>query len=211
MLIYLCLGGAVLLTAADFFLKRLVVQFLAPVGSVHLWPGVLHLTYHQNTGAAFSILSDSTRLLIALTSAAIALIVAYMLVRRPKGRWLCVSLMLIVAGGLGNLIDRVLLGYVVDYIDFTLINFAVFNFADICAVCGTIMLAGYFVFEDFIAARRKKAGTPQTRDGGDLSSPSGSLENTGSLPQETPGAALSGGECPDTASESGGENGETHA
>lgn len=162
MLIYFCLCGTLFLTVVDYFLKQLVVAYLKPVGSYQLWPGVLHLTYHQNTGAAFSILSDSTRLLIALTSAAIALIVAYMVVKKPKSRWVCVSLMLILAGGLGNLVDRVLLGYVVDYIDFTLIHFAVFNFADMCAVCGTIMLACYFVFEDlFVARRGKKESNPE--------------------------------------------------
>ena len=208
MLIYLCLGGAVLLTAADYFFKQLVVEYLKPIGSYQLWPGVLHLTYHQNTGAAFSILSDSTRLLIALTSAAIALIVAYMLVKKPKSRWVCAALMLILAGGLGNLIDRVLLGYVVDYIDFTLINFAVFNFADMCAVCGTIMLACYFVFEDVFLAKRRHA-QETSKAAQSSASAEGADAKASSAEQAAPG---DGGDAP--ASEraaSSDPNGEPHA
>lgn len=153
MLIYLSFACALLLVGADYGIKQLVVSQLKPIGSVPLWDGVLHLSYYQNTGAAFSILNDSTRLLIALTGAALAVIVCYMLFKKPNSRWLCASLALILGGGLGNLVDRVLLGYVIDYIDVRIIRFAVFNFADMCAVCGTIMVMAYLIFVDVIKLR----------------------------------------------------------
>ena len=94
--------------------------------------------------------------MIGITSIALFSIFLYLLVRRPKSKLLVISLCLILSGGVGNLIDRITQGYVVDYVDFRLIHFAVFNFADCCAVIGTGLLIFYFLWTDVILTKRQK-------------------------------------------------------
>ena len=84
-------------------------------------------------------------------------------VKRPVYIW---SFALILAGGIGNLIDRIFNGYVVDFIDLRIINFAVFNFADICAVTGTIMLIFFYVTDEVKQSKNKKNKSAET-DGTD--------------------------------------------
>ena len=75
-----------------------------------------------------------------------------------KSKFCQVCAVLIVAGGLGNLIDRVLLGYVIDYIEVQFVDFAVFNFADILVTCGSFMLMGYMIYDIFREKKQAKAG-----------------------------------------------------
>lgn len=140
----------------DYFIKLWVVQYLKPIGTFPVIQDVLHFTYHENDGAAFSILSGHQEFLIGITSIALFGIFLYLLVRRPKSKLLVISLCLILSGGVGNLIDRITQGYVVDYVDFRLIHFAVFNFADCCAVIGTGLLIFYFLWTDVILPKRQK-------------------------------------------------------
>jgi signal peptidase II len=120
--------------------------------SIPLVDGIFHLTYIRNFGAAFSILQGKQSFLIAVTFIALAAILLYMTIRRKKNHWvLSLSLSFIVGGGLGNLIDRIRLGYVVDFFDFRV--FPVFNVADICVCCGCGLLIYYLFFvEPKIAA-----------------------------------------------------------
>lgn len=121
----------------DRISKVLAVKYLLPIKEIPLWEGVFHLTYCENTGAAFSMFSDST---FALTvfSTAIALFLCIFLYRQTKLNrkklWYLSSISMIIGGATGNIIDRILYGYVVDYFDFTLIDFAIFNVAD-CFIC----------------------------------------------------------------------------
>ena len=134
------------LLAGDQILKYWVTQHLALYESMPLLPGLVELKYIQNTGGGWSILSEHTELLSLLTSvimAVIAVLLAKRVVRHPLGRWGCV---LLLAGGLGNLIDRFRLGYVVDMFNFQFISFPVFNIADICVVCGMALAAVYYLF-----------------------------------------------------------------
>ena len=132
--------------AADQAVKLWVVQHLALYESAPLLPGFLELRYIQNTGGGWSILSDYTWLLSILT-ALIMLVLLYLLLRRivrhPLGRTACV---LLLAGGCGNLIDRLRLGYVVDMFNFQFISYPVFNVADIAVVIGMILAAVYYLF-----------------------------------------------------------------
>ena len=135
-----------LLLAADQGLKYWVVQHLDLYASAPLLPGVVELKYIQNTGGGWSILSGHTWLLSLLTAlilAAVAVLLARGIVRHPVGRWGCV---LLLAGGLGNLIDRLRLGYVVDMFNFQFMSYPVFNVADICVVCGMVLAAVYYLF-----------------------------------------------------------------
>lgn len=122
--------------------KYLVLTYLAPIGSYPLWEGVLHFTYVENTGAAFGILKDHRFVFLIFSVAAIAAILLYVGIAKPKERWTLVSLAFIAGGGVGNMIDRVLRGFVVDFIDVTCIHFYVFNIADcfVCIGCGLMIL-----------------------------------------------------------------------
>ncbi len=147
---YIALVYAVLLVGVDQLIKYLVEIHLMPVDTVGIIPDALHLTYMRNYGAAFSSMQGRYWFLIIFTSAALlAGIIWICMSKKNTPRMLIWSLATIIGGGLGNLLDRVFRGFVVDYIDFRLINFAVFNFADICVVCGTAVLACYIVFSDF--------------------------------------------------------------
>ena len=144
-----------LCVAADQAVKYYVVTHLALYESAPLLPGLVELYYIRNTGGGFSILSGHTWLLTLLT-AAVMVVVAVLLVRRtfphPLAMW---TLTAILGGGLGNLIDRVRLGYVVDMFNFQFMRYPVFNVADILVVCGTIGFAAYYLLlHDKLEAKR---------------------------------------------------------
>lgn len=133
----------------DQMTKWLAVEFLTKVETVPLIQDVLHLTYLENTGAAFGILKNNRWIFLVISTVAIIALVAYIAKFPPKSKWLGVGLSFIVGGGIGNMIDRVLLGYVVDFIDFRLINFAVFNVADSFVCVGAVLVLIYvFFFSD---------------------------------------------------------------
>lgn len=119
---------------------------LYPAGTIPVIQDVFHLTYCENRGAAFSLLSGKRWLLLLITAVLLAGVLYAMKknwVRGNFGKW---GLRLILGGALGNLIDRLLLGYVVDLFDFRLIHFPIFNVADVLLNVGVFMLAGYILF-----------------------------------------------------------------
>lgn len=129
---------------ADQAVKFLVVNTMSPGESEPLLPPLLQLTRVHNYGAAWSSFSGARWLLIALTAAGMCAI-AWLLVkivRHPLGQW---SLAIILGGGIGNLIDRVRLGYVVDMLDTMFMDFPVFNVADVFVVCGTVCALIYYL------------------------------------------------------------------
>lgn len=140
-----CLAlAAVFCVAADQAVKFLVVNTMSPGESEPLLPPLLQLTRVHNYGAAWSSFSGARWLLIALTAAGMCAI-AWLLVkivRHPLGQW---SLAIILGGGIGNLIDRVRLGYVVDMLDTMFMDFPVFNVADVFVVCGTVCALIYYL------------------------------------------------------------------
>lgn len=109
---------------------------------------VINLSYHENTGAAFSIFSGKQIFLIIITSLFIVAGLYLIIFRKIKRPLLLSGVSLIVAGGIGNLIDRIFRGYVIDYVEVRLFNFAVFNFADCCVIIGTILFLIAFIFFD---------------------------------------------------------------
>ena len=154
------------LLAADQILKYWITKNLALYESMPLIPGLVELKYIQNTGGGWSILSDYTWLLSLLTSIILVVVLILLIkgiIRHPLGRWGCV---LLLAGGLGNLIDRFRLGYVVDMFNFQFMDFPVFNIADICVVCGMALAAVYYLFfyDKYDAKPRRDAhGDPSDR------------------------------------------------
>ena len=125
----------------DQLTKWLAVRFLAPVDTVPLIKDALHLTYVENRGAAFGMLADDRWVFLVASSVLIAVLIPYLYLGLAEGRLASVSVAMIVAGGIGNMIDRLTLGYVVDFIDVRLIHFAVFNGADSFVCVGACLLA----------------------------------------------------------------------
>lgn len=133
--------------AIDQIIKNLVLNTLAIGQTIPLIDGVFHFTYVRNFGAAFSILQNRQFFLILLTGILMVGILFYLLKNvKHFDRLVVVSLSLIVGGGIGNIIDRLRFGFVVDYLDFRLIHFPVFNFADCCIVIGAILMLLYVIF-----------------------------------------------------------------
>jgi len=158
------LAAAAALIVVDQLIKRWMDWALAisPGGpSRTLLPGVIGLHYMENTGISFSLFGESEIAMgvISIITALVMLagIVALLLGKIGGAAPLC-SAALILAGGLGNLIDRLYHGFVVDYIELLFINFAIFNFADICITCGVILMMGWVIWGE--TRKRKTAVRP---------------------------------------------------
>ena len=160
--IYYVIYSAVILggIGLDQLSKFLAVKLLAPIESVPLWEGVLHLTYVENRGAAFGMLADHRWVFMSISSVAIIAIALYLYSGRNTSKLYTAALMMIVSGGIGNMIDRIALGYVIDFIDFALIDFAVFNIADsiVCIGAGLLILSLVLdIIKEAKAEKEKKA------------------------------------------------------
>ena len=136
--------GAALVACADRYVKLLVTLSMEPGDTGTLLPGLFRLEFVRNFGAAWSSLSGARWLLVGVTAVGLGVLIFLVLrvVRHPLGVW---SLWLVVGGGVGNLIDRVTRGYVVDMIATEFIDFPVFNVADIFVTCGTFAAAVYYL------------------------------------------------------------------
>ena len=150
----LCLTIMFLTVLADQAAKLLTLKYLTDA-PLRLIPEVLHLTYVENRGAAFGMLADQRWVFIVISTVAIVALVAYLFIKKPKDKLLCISLALIAGGGIGNMIDRIFRGFVVDMIDVTLIDFYVFNVADsaVCIGCGLLIL--YMILDEIRTKREK--------------------------------------------------------
>ena len=122
--------AAVLLVAVDQITKYIALTQLKPIGSVTFIDGFMDFTFVENRGAAFGIFSGKT--------------------------WLLLVISIIICAVLGNIIDRALRGYVVDFFEFTFIKWPVFNMADIYVVVGTIVMAVIIMF--FMKDEKENAG-----------------------------------------------------
>ncbi len=135
----LSLLGAAVLVVLDQLIKHWATAALLPVGSMEVLPGIVELRYCLNDGMAFSMLAGKQGLLIGVTSVMLVAVLVMLFVRKmPLAERIAWTLVL--GGGVGNLIDRVLNGVVVDYINVLFMHFAIFNFADICVCVGVGLL-----------------------------------------------------------------------
>ena len=137
---------SIILVIIDQITKLATVKYLMPVKSLTLIDGILSLTYVENRGAAFGVMQNARWFFIIFTLAVIVAAFIYTFVSKQRDKTFLISVALICSGGMGNLIDRIFRGYVVDMIEVTFINYPVFNFADICVVCGAILLCIYVLF-----------------------------------------------------------------
>ena len=129
-----------LIVAFDQVTKRLAESALMGGKIVTLLPGAVQLRYARNTGMAFSLFSGARWVFVALTALVCAGVLFYMFRNKCRSLWGYWSLGVLVAGGLGNLIDRVAQGYVVDFLYFILIDFPIFNVADCYVTVATAVL-----------------------------------------------------------------------
>lgn len=136
---------ALLIVAADQFIKILVVNTIKVNGSVNILNGLINFLYCENKGMAFGMLQNARWLFISFTLIVMIGIVIYIIKTKPKSKFLLTSLTLILGGGIGNLIDRIFLGYVIDYIQLSFFS-PVCNFADYCITIGTALLVIYILF-----------------------------------------------------------------
>ncbi|WP_329383465.1 signal peptidase II [Anaerofustis butyriciformans] len=133
----------------DQISKYIVINNLKPIGSIPIIKNVFHLTYCENTGAAFSMFSKNTAVLTAVSLVFIFLVFFFLLKSIKKGKTskiMSFGLAFILGGAIGNFIDRFFHGFVTDFFDFRLINFAIFNVADIFITIGAILFCIYVIF-----------------------------------------------------------------
>ena len=134
-----------LFTAIDQFIKMLVITNLKPIGTVDFIPHLLEFSYVENFGVAFGFLSGLSWLIIALTVIVLIGLLVFVLRYKHHTFLSYTACVLIAAGGIGNVIDRIAFGYVVDYIHVLFFPY-VFNFADCCVVIGAILFAVWYLF-----------------------------------------------------------------
>ena len=158
----LSLAGAAILVVIDQLIKHWATAALLPVGSMDVLPGVVELRYCLNDGMAFSMLAGKQGLLIGMTSVMLLAVLIMLFVRKmpltERAAWT-----LVLGGGVGNLIDRVLNGVVVDYINVLFMRFAIFNFADICVCVGVGLLMLAVLRDSF---KKDKTAEPKADEDG---------------------------------------------
>ena len=122
--------------ALDLITKFLSYTRLSRVDTIQIIDGVIHFTYVENRGAAFGMLANHRWVFISISIVVISAFLHYLFLGHAENMLMGIAMSMISAGGLGNMVDRLSLGFVVDFIDFRLINFAVFNIADSCVCVG---------------------------------------------------------------------------
>lgn len=130
----------VLLTLIDQLSKYLIMNCMYNGEVISIIPHVLQFRYLQNRGAAFGMMSGKTIFLSVFTLAIIIICSWLLFTERIEGKLKQSAMVLVLAGGIGNLIDRIFRHYVVDFMEFTFVDFAVFNFADCCVTIGAALL-----------------------------------------------------------------------
>ena len=127
----------------DQLTKLIAIKHLKPIATFPIIEDVFHFTFTTNDGMAFGMLDNQRWIFLTISTITIVLMGIILYTGRLSNKLYTVSVSMIISGGIGNMIDRIALGYVVDFIDFRLINFAVFNGADsfVCVGAGLLVLA----------------------------------------------------------------------
>ena len=144
----------------DQISKYLVVIYMELGESVDVIPGVFRFTYIHNKGAAFGSMTENRWLFMILSTVAIIAIIVYIFWKKPQNKLMLTSLILIVGGGIGNMIDRIRLGYVIDFLDFCAFPklwMWVFNVADAFVVVGSGMMMLWLILDMIKESKAEKA------------------------------------------------------
>ncbi len=136
---------AVLVVAADQIFKLLAVQYVKPVGSISVIPGLFSLEYVPNRGAAFSMLQNWTAFFVTVTAVVCVFIVVAIFRYKNHEFFSRAACILVLGGGIGNMIDRISHVYVVDYLHLSFFP-AIFNFADLCVTVGAVFFIIHVLF-----------------------------------------------------------------
>ena len=168
----LWIGVTVIGILLDQLTKLIVSGGMELYESIPLWENVLHITYIQNRGAAFGMLADRRWVFLIISSITIIAMLAFLLRSKSRNPLLIASVAMILSGGIGNMIDRLVLGYVVDMIEVRLIKFAIFNVADSFVCVGAALLFLTILFEQEAPNREASAeeatdATEDSTEGGD--------------------------------------------
>ena len=143
----------------DQISKYLVVIYMDLYQSIDIIPGVFRFTYIQNKGAAFGSMADNRWIFMILSSVAIIAILVYLFWKKPQSKLILSAIILLVGGGIGNMIDRIRLGYVIDFLDFCAfpkIWMWVFNVADAFVCVGAGLLILWFILDMVRESREEK-------------------------------------------------------
>lgn len=152
--ILLCAG----LVGIDQLIKILVINHLKPVQYIDVIDGILRFRYVENTGAIFGSFSTHTVVLTVFSVILLALTVFFLITNKNKNKLINICLLFMISGGVGNIIDRIRLHYVVDYIEPLFVNFAVFNFADCLITVGAFTLIFYLIYDLVKDTKKSKDG-----------------------------------------------------
>jgi signal peptidase II len=144
------------LVGIDQLIKYFVIEYLKPIGVFELIEGFIRLRYVENTGAVFGSFSSHTAVLTVVSIILLIVTIYFLVSQKNKSKLVSLTLLLMIAGGIGNIIDRIRLHFVVDYIEPTFIDFAVFNFADCLITVGAFVLMIYLVIDIVKDEKTKK-------------------------------------------------------
>lgn len=129
----------------DQIIKIAIINYVKPIKSIVVIPNFLNLTYAENTGAAFGILKSHRYFFIIMSILLIAVFLYFIIFKKVNDKVFITALTLILGGGIGNFIDRIFLGYVIDYIEVSFFP-PICNFADYCISIGAFLLVIYIIF-----------------------------------------------------------------
>lgn len=152
-MIYIIVAAMVIV--ADIVTKIAAERSLMPAGTFPIIKDIIHLTYVENRGIAFGMFSGR-RMVFIIVSLLVLVILGVLIIKTKKElrtKWMKTGVALIFSGAIGNLIERIYKGYVVDFIDFKIINFPVFNIADIAVCTGAALLVIHFLIAEEKAAK----------------------------------------------------------
>ncbi|MFI3214183.1 MAG: signal peptidase II [Eubacteriales bacterium] len=159
----------ILLVALDQITKSIAVVYLKDQPAIPLIEGVFEFRYLENRGAAFGMLQDQ-RLFFLIVTVIILSAILYLIIKLPcekKYQWLNFTLIVVSAGAVGNMIDRAMLVYVIDFLYFSLIDFPIFNVADIYVTISSIVLGLLYLFYykeddfDFLNTKKNKGNSKE--------------------------------------------------
>ncbi len=136
-----------LFVISDRLTKYLAVKYLMPISSAKVLDGIFNLTYVENRGVAFGLFQNMHYIIVPLNILIVALC-TYIMIKALKNnkKFFAFSLVLVISGAIGNIIDKICYGYVVDFLEFAFIDFPVFNMADIFVCIGAFMAAILILF-----------------------------------------------------------------
>lgn len=180
---------AVLAIIADQITKYIVVENIDFKGTVPFIPGFMSFYHTRNTGAAFSMFSDQRWVFMVFSFISMGLIIFILIKEYKRHKLLNIALSMVLGGGIGNMIDRIRLGYVVDFFKTEFMDFAVFNVADCFITVGAVLLGVYVIFfeprvEKRLNAEKEALAVATAEEGVEAAT-----EEKKEIPQETENAS----------------------